>query len=171
MSQSKAIFAALQQEFDSVQADQGLGSLGEWPPKGEHNCYVIGVNITESKFRVTGTGKEIPSVSVQFNYQMIEDPDRPEPLAFRGAPMNIPADLTEIDHEGSQIRARIEMSRLKGHIKTLLSYDPADMEAAFEEVETLLNGDNTVAAVVRCQYTERNDRTYRTEYLQSLLST
>jgi hypothetical protein len=166
---TKAIFSNLQNDFESATADQGLGSLGEWPDKGEHNCYVLGVNVSEGKFRQTGDGQEFPSISVQFHYQLCEDPDRAEPLIWKGAPMNIPNDPGQLSHEGSQIRARIEMGRLKGHLKTILSYDPSDIGAAFEEVENKLNGETTVAAVVRCQYTERNNRTYRTEFLQSLL--
>jgi len=168
-NETKAIFATLQTDFANATADQGLGSLGEWPPKGEHNCYVLGMNISEGTFRQTGDGQEFPAMVVQYHYQLCEDPDRAEPLIWKGAPMTVPADPTVLTHEGSQIRARIELGRLKGHMKTILSYDPVDIGAAFEEIEEKLNGDQTVAAVVRCQYTERNNRTYRSEYLQSLL--
>jgi len=33
-NQTKAIFASLQDEFQTANADQGLGSLGEWPAQG-----------------------------------------------------------------------------------------------------------------------------------------
>ena len=83
--------------------------------------------------------------------------------------MTIPTDPSQLSHEGSQIRAKIELSRLKGHLKTILGYDPTDLGAAFEEVENKLNGDSTVACMVRCQYTERGTSTYKSEYLQTLL--
>ena len=99
----------------------------------------------------------------------MEDPDRAEPLVFKGAPITIPQDMSAIQQEGSQTRARIELQRLKGHLKTLLGSEPADMSSAMEEVDSLLNGESSVAAVIRCVYTTRGSRTYRTEYVQSLL--
>jgi len=168
-NETKAIFANMQTDFETVQADQGLGSLGEWPAKGEHACYVLSVNVENGKFRQTGDQQEFPSILVQFHYQLCEDPDRTEPLIWNGAPMNIPHDPSALSHEGSKVRARIELQRLKGHLKTILGYDPSNMQAAFDDLESKLNGESTVACMVRCQYTERGTSTYKSEYLQSLL--
>jgi hypothetical protein len=171
-NQTKAIFATLQDEFESANADQGLGSLGEWPPQGEHNCYVLDINVTaDSKFKeaVAGGGQEHPAVTIQFRYQLMEDPDRVEPLVFKGAPITIPQDPSSIQQEGSQIRARIELQRLKGHLKTILGSDPVDLNESMELVEKMLSGETSIATVVRCVYTTRGSRTYRTEYIQSLL--
>ena len=168
-NETKAIFANMTTDFAAAQADQGLGSLGEWPAKGEHACYVLGVNVQPGTFRQTSDKQEFPAISVQFHYQLCEDPDRTEPLVWNGAPMTIPNDASVLTHEGSQIRARIELSRLKGHLKTILGYDPTDLGSAFEEVSDKLNGDSTVACMVRCNYTERGTSTYKSEYLQSLL--
>ena len=76
-NETKAIFANMQNEFESAQSDQGLGSLGEWPTKGEHACYVLGVNVSQGTFRQTSDKQEFPAVTVQFHYQLCEDPDRP----------------------------------------------------------------------------------------------
>ena len=171
-NQTKAIFATLQNDFQSASAAQGLGSLGEWPPQGEHNCYVLDVAVnTDATFKEAqaGGGQEHPAITIQFRYQLMEDPDRAEPLVFKGAPITIPQDMSAIQQEGSQTRARIELQRLKGHLKTLLGSEPADMSSAMEEVDSLLNGESSVAAVIRCVYTTRGSRTYRTEYVQSLL--
>jgi len=168
-NETKAIFANLQSDFETANADQGMGSLGEWPAKGEHACYVLGMNVQNGTFRQTSDKQEFPAISVQFHYQLCEDPDRTEPLIWNGAPMTIPTDPSVLTHEGSQIRAKIELSRLKGHLKTILGYEPTDLGAAFEEVESKLNGDSTVACMVRCQYTERGTSTYKSEYLQTLL--
>jgi len=169
-NETKAIFANMQNDFESSQADQGLGSLGEWPAKGEHACYVLDVNVQAGTFRQTSDRQEFPAVTVQFRYQLCEDPDRTEPLVWNGAPMTIPNDASMLSHEGSQIRAKIELARLKGHLKTILGYDPTNLGAAFDEVEAKLNGDSTVACMIRCQYTERGTSTYKSEYLQTLLS-
>jgi len=168
-NETKAIFANMQADFETAKADQGMGSLGEWPAKGEHACYVLGVNVSQGTFRQTDDKQEFPAVSVQFHYQLCEDPDRTEPLIWNGAPMTIPQDASVLTHEGSQIRARIELSRLKGHLKTILGYEPNDLSSAFEEVESKLTGDATVACVIRCNYTERGTTTYKSEYLMTLL--
>lgn len=170
MNQTKAIFSSMQNAFNDVQADQGLGSLGEWPPAGNHNCYVLGVTVTEGEFKQAGDGQMFPSVVAQFTYQLVEDPDHAEPLEWKGAPMNIPNDPTQISHEGSTIRARIEMQRLKGHMKTLLGREPGDIGSDMGEIETMLSGEQSVVCSVKCQYNQRGDRTFKSEYLQSLLS-
>ena len=168
-NETKAVFANLQSDFETAQADQGMGSLGEWPSKGEHACYVLGMNAQNGTFRQTDDKQEFPAISAQFHYSLCEDPDRTEPLSWKGAPMTIPHDPSLLTHEGSQTRARIELSRLKGHLKTILGYEPTDLGSAFEEVEAKLNGDSTVACTVRCQYTERGTTTYKSEYLMTLL--
>jgi len=170
MNQTKTMFASMQKSFEDATADQGLGSLGEWPPAGVHNCYVIGVATTESEFKQAGDGQVFPAVQVQFTYQLVEDPDHAEPLEFKGAPISIPQDPTQITHEGSQIRARIETQRLKGSMKTLLGREPGDVGSDMEEITSMLSGETSVVCSVLCKYATRNDRTYRTDYLQSLLS-
>jgi hypothetical protein len=170
MNQTKAIFSNMQSAFNDVQADQGLGSLGEWPVAGVHNCYVLSVTVNEGEFKQAGDGKTFPAVVTQFTYQLVEDPDHAEPLEFKGAPMTIPQDPTQITHEGSQIRARIEIQRLKGHLKTLLGREPGDIGADLGEIETMLSGEQSVVCTVQCKYNTRGERTFKSEYLQSLLS-
>ena len=169
---TKSIFATLQDDFQTVDADQGLGSLGEWPPAGDHNCYVLNMMIDAKaifKEAAASGGQEHPAISIQFSYQLVEDPDRAEPLLWRGAPITIPSNPKDIGHEGSKIRAQIEMKRLKGHLKTLLGRDPVDLSADMDAVASLLSGEQSVVAVVDCRYNKRNDRTYKTEYLKQLL--
>ena len=172
-NQVKAIFNSLQEDFQKVQADQGLGALGEWPAQGEHNCYVLNLEIdTNATFKESQAsgGNELPGISIQFNYQLVDDPDREEPLAWRGAPMTLPVNPSDVQSEGSQIRARIELQRLKGHMKTLLGRDPIDMESDMEIIKDMLErGDSSVVATVKCNYNSRGTRTYRTEFIQSLL--
>ena len=172
-NQVKAIFNTLQEDFTKVQADQGLGALGEWPPQGEHDCYVTGVTIdTNATFKESKAsgGNETPGVSVQFAYQLVDDPDREEPLAWLGAPIILPMDPKEVKSDGSQIRCRIELQRLKGHLKTLLGRDPVDMNSDIEIVKDMLErGESSVVATVKCQYNDRGSKTFRSEFIQSLL--
>ena len=171
-NQTKSIFSNLQSSFEEAQADQGLGSLGEWPPRGSHNCYVLNMTIQDNgtfKEAQAAGGQEHDAIVVQFGYQLVEDPDRAEPLEWRGAPITLPHNPSAIGHEGSQTRARIEMQRLKGHIKTLLAREPGDLQADMDEISQMLSGDQSVVAVVDCRYNERGGKTYKSEYLQSLL--
>ena len=84
--------------------------------------------------------------------------------------MTLPVNPSDVQSEGSQIRARIELQRLKGHMKTLLGRDPIDMESDMEIIKDMLErGDSSVVATVKCNYNSRGTRTYRTEFIQSLL--
>ena len=171
-NETKAIFATLQNDFETVEADQGLGSLGEWPAQGDNTCYVLNINIeTGATFKEAQAagGMEHPAVTIQFEYQLVEDPDRAEPLAWRGAPMTIPTNMGDVQSDGSKIRAQIELRRLKGHLKTLLGRIPGDLGADIEAVDSMLSGEQSVVAVIDCRYNKRNDRTYKTEYVKQLL--
>ena len=75
MNQTRAIFSNMQKSFEDATADQGLGSLGEWPLAGVHNCYVIGVSVTDGEFKQAGDGALFPAAITQFTYQLVEDPD------------------------------------------------------------------------------------------------
>ena len=126
-NQTKSICSNLQSSFEDAQADQGLGSLGEWPPRGSHNCYVLNMTIQENgtfKEAQASGGQEHDAIVVQFGYQLVEDPDRAEPLEWRGAPITLPHNPSAIGHEGSQTRARIEMQRLKDTSKHCWPVNP-----------------------------------------------
>tara|TARA_R100000234_G_scaffold14294_1_gene7879 strand:- start:9085 stop:9600 length:516 start_codon:yes stop_codon:yes gene_type:complete len=164
------IFASLQEEYNTATADQGLGSLGEWPPAGNHECYVLGMTIDDNaSFRQSSDGQEFPSIMVQFEYQLVDDPDRSTPLIWKGAPFNLIKDSGNLTHDGSKTRTRIEMERFKGHLKTLMGGDMADLPSAIDTVQSKFNGDSAVVAMIRCQYNQKGTRTYKTEYIQYLV--
>ena len=128
------------------------------------------MEVKPGQFRQTDDKQEFPALSVQFHYQLCEDPDRNEPLIWNGAPMVIPNDPKVLTHEGSQVRAKIELGRLKGHIKTILGREPGNLGNDLEEIENKLKSDNTVACMVYCQYNQRGENTYKSEKLKNLLS-
>jgi len=168
---TSAAFAMMQNDFEKANADQGNGSLGEWPTEGNHECYVLGMTIDDNtNFRQSSDGAEFPSVTVQFEYQLCEDADRPTPLVWKGAPFNLIKDPSNLNHEGSQIRSRIELERLKGHMKTILGGNPADMVSGMASIQEKLASENAVVAMVRCIYQVRGTRTYKSEKLQHLIS-
>ena len=55
-------------------------------------------------------------------------------------------------------------------MKTLLGREPGDIGSDMGEIETMLSGEQSVVCSVKCQYNQRGDRTFKSEYLQSLLS-
>ena len=83
--------------------------------------------------------------------------------------MTIPTNMSDVQSDGSKIRAQIELKRLKGHLKTLLGRTPGDLGADIEAVDSMLSGEQSVVAVIDCRYNKRNDRTYKTEYIKQLL--
>jgi hypothetical protein len=60
----KTVFAALNNNFQSVQADSGLGSLGWWPEEGNHDCLVTDVNMQDSTFKQKD-GQTFPGFEIQ----------------------------------------------------------------------------------------------------------
>jgi hypothetical protein len=165
-NRTKAIFASLDTAYkEAGTADQGLGALGEWPAEGLHNCYVMDFTVEETTFRPG----DFPATSIQFHYQLIEDPDREEPLSFMGAPFIFPNDINQVTEANHRQRIQIGMRRLKGHVKSLLRRDCVDLQADLAEVEALIkNPETVVAAKLDCRYRKGNDgRTWREEFIQS----
>ena len=169
-SSVKSLFATFQNQFESVQADQGHGGLGWWPEAGDHEVFVTGMKVEQSGFRQSD-GMELPGVMVQFTYQLVEDATSPEePRQFQGSPIRVPADASKITQDGSKIKAEIETKRLKGHLETILGHTSDNPEVALMEADTAINGDTPIAVMCRCQYNTRGTRTYKTEYLTQRLS-
>ena len=167
-NETKSMFAGMQSVFATAQAESG--GAAPWPAQGEHECYLIGLHCDTGTFRQSD-GQEFPAATVQFEYELVDDPDRPSPLQWKGAIFNLPSDPSQITLDGSRKRAEIEMSRLKGHLKTVLGREPSNLVSDIEEVVNMI-GDQSSALVTKvfCQYREVNGRTYRTEYIRDLLS-
>jgi hypothetical protein len=168
----KTVFAALNNNFQSVQADSGLGSLGWWPEEGNHDCLVTDVNMQDSTFKQKD-GQTFPGFEIQFSYQLINDPGQDEPRRWMGAPIRLPADMGALTDNGAKTRAEIELRRLKGHLTTCLRREPQNIGAALADLSHRLeNTDSVIAVVVKCQYdTAKDGKQYRKEFLQKALST
>ncbi len=168
----KTVFAALNNNFQSVQADSGLGSLGWWPEEGNHDCLVTDVNMQDNAFKQSD-GQSFPGFEIQFSYQLINDPGQDEPRRFVGQPFRIPADMNALTDPKAKTRAEIELRRLKGHLTTCLRREPQDIGVALADLSHRLeNSDSVVAVVVKCQYdTGKDGKTWRKEFLQKALST
>ena len=166
-NETKSMFANMQSAFSDATAESG--GAAPWPPQGEHEAYIIAVHTDVGTFRQTD-GQEFPSATVQFEYELVADPDRATPLQWKGAMFNLPSDASQITLDGSRKRAEIEMNRLKGHLKTLLGREPNNLIVDLEEVGGMIGGESALVAKVFCQYRESNGRTYRTDFIRDLLS-
>lgn len=167
----KQVFNAMASSaaYSSSEPDQGHGSMGEWPPEGTYEVFITGLNVEPSEFRYGGGG--IPGWMIQFDYECTEPlPEQAEPLKWKGAPFRIPEDPGQITEDGPKTRASIELRRLAGHVKTILKRNPSTaLGDDLSEVNGLINSnDQALVAEVRCVYSERAGRTYRTEFLQRL---
>ncbi len=166
-NETKNAFANMQNTFASATAESGGGT--PWPKAGDHQCYLIGIHTDTGEFRQSD-GQMFPSATIQFEYELCDDPDRPSPLQWRGAVFNLPTNPAQLVLDGSKKRAEIEMNRLKGHLSVLLGSEPTNMVGALEQVSAMIQSDQAVVCNVRCNYREVGDRTYKTEYIRELLS-
>lgn len=165
--------AAMASSFAGLPANVGQGALGEWPPDGDHRCFITGLDIKPEKFKAKHK-VELPGVSIQFRYLMHATlPDRREPLEFSGVPFILPSDSSQVVDEGNKTRIRIEMERLKGHLNTILGRDVTDMREGLEAAAALISA-SRVEAMVKCSTRKDNTsgttKTYKTEYLTQNLS-
>ena len=61
----KSMFSQFQAQYETAQADNGMGSLGWWPDAGEHQVFVTNLSIEPSVFKQRD-GMEIEGFTAQF---------------------------------------------------------------------------------------------------------
>jgi hypothetical protein len=183
-SKISAMFAAQKKAFGDANPDTGVGGLGEWPAEGEHDCYVLALEVNDKatyKFQdPQGQAVELPATEFRFRYQLLNDETNPDsPLVWGGAPFGFPDDASRVTAEGRRTGLQIERNRFCGHLSTLLgtkvgTADGLDVADAIEKVISTLSSDKQVVATVRCQYRKGKgnsaSRIYKTEFLNKLLS-
>jgi hypothetical protein len=180
--------AGMNKQAADADANQGLGSIGWWPPEGPpHNCFVLpDVQMEQGKFayRIGQERKEIPCTVIRFSYGLVDDPGQEEPRTFKGREFQLLTDdqvaaLPEGPREQGgkqQTRARIEAERFKGHLTTILGEEPSNFQTGLQQVLEKLEAAEAKGGVVqvkvRLDYTDRkrsDGSTYRVpdrEYLQ-----
>lgn len=179
-----AMFAAQKAAFGDANPDTGVGGLGEWPAEGEHDCYVLGLEINDkAKYRFTtdqGQQMELPATEFRFRYQLLNDQANPDsPLVWGGAPFTFPENAGSVTAEGRRTGLQIERNRFCGHLSTLVgskvgTADGLDVADAIERVVNALSSEKQLVATVRCQYRKGKgnaaSKVYKTEFLNKLLS-
>jgi hypothetical protein len=179
-----AMFAAQKAAFGDANPDTGVGGLGEWPAEGEHDCYVLGLEINEkATYRFTdsqGQAVELSATEFRFRYQLLNDESNPDsPLVWGGAPFTFPDTASAVTSDGRKTGLQIERNRFCGHLSTLLgtkvgTADGLDVANAIDKVNEYLGSDKQIVCTVRCQYRKGKgasaSRIYKTEFLNKLLS-
>jgi hypothetical protein len=164
-NETKAALAAIQSEYDEAKAS----SVGKapWPEEGLSSNYVTGITIdTDGTFRQPDPHPDLPALVISWSYELADDPNREEPLKWRGTPFFIPKDPSQLSNEKSKTRYRIELERLKGQVQAMLSGKATgNLMKDLEACEAMINGDTAVLANV---YVKLGD--YRKEGIKEILS-
>ena len=143
---TQAEFAALAGLFDEAEAATGARV---WPALGTHDCYLDSVEInTKGVFRMGQN--TIPALVVTPVWTLVEDPDRPEPLTFKGAEFELPKNPSDVTAENQRQRMTITMGRLKTFLMKILGKPEADIKipGSVIEVQQLLTQDAAVICAV-----------------------
>jgi hypothetical protein len=182
-SEVLSLFSKFRDRQKAVEANTGTGSLGWWPPEGDHVVFIESVNVETAKFRYRPNKndkatREIDAISAQFVYRLTDDPDAPngEPRSFKGRAHIIPLS-TEGLPDNQQTRVRIADERFKGHLKTALGHEIDDTEASMAElldkIESFKGTSAALTVKCRCNYqdSKAGKRVPDEEFLVELIST
>ena len=171
MTIKSTMFAAYNNSFASVEANTEGSGAGWRPDAGDHAVLVTGMTIEEGEFKQKD-GQLFPSNLIHFTYQMIEDPGSPaEPRSFKGKTFNLPSNPAQLTDDGAKTRMRIDIERLKGHLRTVLGTSTNNLAADMEAASKKLAAGVPTPVKLRAKYdASRDGKTlYFTEFLTGQL--
>jgi len=134
---------------------------GVWPAPGTHLCRVTGVTVGDLPFRWrvadpddksnTIERGEIPGISFQFSYQLVDDPNNPDdPMQFDGKIIVCPVDSSSVPEraEGSRKKGARATEDVKTAIVTLLDGNvPEDPLTGIEYIQEMIGRGDVIAKV------------------------
>lgn len=163
-----AILTSFNDSMQEQQPDIGFGYDGERPPGGEHDNYLIQMDLNTSTFNGPD-GTKIPSVRIKFKYKLVSDVTRSNPLEWFGESFNIPqggakslpagdmkapADTPAYKQGLAKFFAERDERRLRGHIETILGRTATNVVSDLAAVGSMIsNPAAAYAFVVYCEYT------------------
>lgn len=175
-----ANFRKLRAISERVEASTGAFFF---PPAGENTSRIVGMVINPDA-KIKNSGTEIPGITIEFNYEL-QNPDPSQAGSsgqkWRGKPFDLPNDpaFYAIAPGKKGNRFEIEVSRLKGHLYTILDVTEGEIDdllpLAYAKVNDPASAVIVKAYCVHSTYTIRNgDRagqegTDRYEKLQELV--
>lgn len=154
-----ALGAALNSAYKDADPNTGEGLQGEWPPQGDHDCFISAMTVKPAEFKEK-SGMKTPCLDVQFEYEWIRTEKDPgfvpgeAPLVFRGEVFHL-VDPARIADTGAQTRARISIERFKGHSSKILNKTKEQCVDTMQDIaamDALIRGSTKVAVRLRAQY-------------------
>jgi hypothetical protein len=168
-----AAFGQYESSFDQVEADNGNGSRGIWPPEAELLGLVRGVAIRRGNFY--GVNKadkkaKIPATIIQFLYSTLPDHPTMPNHPFGGVEFSLPDNPAAAGDAAWRLDA--DQKRLKGHLQVCLGDNFASGPGGFRaNMENLISRANSPFVVKlkldRRPKGEGKAGTYDTDYLLS----
>lgn len=160
------------QSMDQVEADNGFGSRGIWPPEDELIVLVRGVTLRTGKFYNSKTDRKstTPSIVIQFLYRTMPDHPTMPNHDFGGVEFNLPTSPNSAGDNAWRVDS--DQKRLKGHLQVCLGDQYASGPGAQQaNLQNLLNRAQSPFAVKvkleRRPKGEGKTGTYDTDFLIS----
>lgn len=168
-----AAFGVYEQSFDQLEADNGNGSRGIWPPETELLLLLRGVAIRRGFFygvNKTDRKAKIPSTIIQFLYSTMPDHPTMPGHNFGGVEFNLPDNPGQAGDAAWRLDA--DQKRLKGHLQVALGDEFASGAGGFRaNIEAVIRRTATPfvvkAKLERRPKGEGKTGTYDTDYLLS----
>lgn len=171
MSIKSSMFNAFSEIYQSAEANTEGSAAGWRPEAGDHAVMVTGIVADNGEFKQKD-GQVFPSNLIYFTYQMIDDPGSPsDPRSFKGKAFNLPSNPSQLTDDGAKTRMRIDLERLKGHLRTILGSSTNNLAADMEAVSKKLGNGVPTGVKLRAKYdASRDGKTlYFTEFLTGQL--
>jgi len=172
------IDAALQQmdsAYESAVASKGAGAMVDFPPHGEHDVAVVGVNVRTASYKpkFDGAPKEgFPAIAVQFEYIRFckeddsdWDPERPQ-IQFSGKTA-ILADENTISKlpDNYEQQQKIAHGRIKGLLECALGREGGKLSSNIKELQAAIASEQTPTMVIFCDQSPNSaGKVYPEEY-------
>lgn len=147
----------MESAWSSAEADTGDGALGKWPPQGDHQCIVTGVTVKKAEFfQSDAEGGKLDAISIQFHYQLFEDPNNDEPMKWNGRPLIIP-NTSKLRADNRKKQVEISLGRVKAAVEMILEREASNnLVADLQAVADALAEDKAVVCTIRI-----NERSYK----------
>ena len=166
--------SAFNQQMQSTPANTDGGYDTWFPEDGVYDCSVTSIFMKECNAPEWVENEKVDheGVLIKFTFQLIDDPGSPaSPRSFEGSPFILPVNgMDAFKTEQGQKKLVKTLGRLKGHLTVLLGMSECpDLHGSLGEIESRLQTESIEARVKCSSWTSQSNKTYNTEYVNSLL--
>lgn len=156
-----ALLNAAASDLGKATPNTGQGVQGEWPPQGDHDCFIVGVREVVTDIKIGG-GAQAKGVEIQFQYLYQPSPSDPNfdpanpkpPLEFWGEKFRVVPNYEKVVlEEGMKTAMRISNDRFMGHLTKILRQPKENIPSAaagYASVKQLIeNGESRIMVRLR----------------------